>query len=161
MYNNVWKNFCSIKKECKIMFYLFIRILRFDLRLILGVKFFEFFWFTLVIILPFHFSFKCSITLNYHYYYYYYCYHGCYYYYGLEFKEKEVLPNTFMYSGFNFSLLLWILWHTELLTHAKIFKKLHLKFALDSPESSNKELMEKLCTCCINLRRQRFFCAKI
>ena len=79
----------------------------------------------------------------------------------LGLKEREVVVNSFIYSNFNFCLLVWMFWHKKSLNKIESLQKRAPRFLLNDYENSQEQLLEKSGKFNMNLRRIRFLCIEI
>ena len=79
----------------------------------------------------------------------------------LGLKEREVIVNSFIYSNFNFCLLVWMFSHKTSLNKIESLQKRALRFLLNDYENSYEQLLEKTGKFNMNLRRIRFLCIEV
>ena len=79
----------------------------------------------------------------------------------LRLKVKEVLVNSFIYSNFNYCLLLWMLSNKKSLNKIESLHKRAPRFLLNDYISSFEQLSEKSGKCNMNIRRLRCLCIEI
>ena len=73
----------------------------------------------------------------------------------------QFLVNSFIYSNFNYCLLVWMFSHKKSLNKIESLHKRALRFLLNDYENSYEELLEKSGKCNMNLQRIRFLCIEI
>ena len=76
-------------------------------------------------------------------------------------KEKEFLVKSFIYSNFNYWLLVWILSHKKSLDKIESLRKWALRFLLNDYVRSYEQLLENSGKCNMNKRRLRFLSIEI
>ena len=79
----------------------------------------------------------------------------------LGFEEKKVLINSYFYSNFYYSPLVWMFSHVKFLKKVEALQKRPLCFVYDDYNSPSEEILKKSGKVCVEVNRLRYLCIEI